>query len=170
MEKIFYADKTEYSSVLALKKILSEYYGIENATILRTEHGKPYMENGPYFSVTHTKNRMYIIVAEQPIGIDSESRSRLPFYETIVNKFSEDEQREIQSPQEFLKHWVAKESAIKFLGSTLALDLKNFTYVDGKLTYKNEVFLAQLSFLTHEDYLLCICGANFYENVEFIAV
>ncbi len=170
MEKIFYADTTKYSSELALRKILSSHYGIANASILRTEHGKPYVENGPAFSVTHTRNRMYIIVDKDTIGIDSESISRLPFYDTIVKKFAEIEQAEITSAEEFLKHWVVKESAVKYLGSTLALDLKNFTYVNGKLTYKDEAFPATLSLLTHEDYLICICGAKHYENVEFIAL
>jgi len=109
MEKIFYADKSAYTTEAALKKILSDYYKIDNSEILRTENGKPYINGGPYFSVTHTKNRLYIAFSNEEIGLDAESLLRAPYYETIVQKFSKDEQAEIRSTEDFLKHWVVKE-------------------------------------------------------------
>ena len=78
MEKIFYADKSAFATDAALKKILMEYYGKSAPEILRTENGKPYVENGPFFSVTHTNNRLYIVFSEEEIGLDAESITRAP--------------------------------------------------------------------------------------------
>ena len=37
------------------------------------EHGKPYWENGPYFSISHCKQGIAVAVDDQPIGIDIEA-------------------------------------------------------------------------------------------------
>ena len=158
MEKIFYTDLAKYTTEQAVQKILATYYGKPNATVLRTKHGKPYVENGPFFSVTHTKDKLYIIVSDCPIGIDAESLSREPRYVATLQKFTTEEQAEIHSAKDFLRHWTAKESAVKYMGSTLAQDLKHLIYHNQQLTYKGEVFPAKLSFLTHEEHLLCVCG------------
>ena len=116
MEKIFYADKSDFTTETALKQIFSVCYGRNSVEILRTEHGKPYVDGGPYFSVTHTKNRLYIVFSSQEIGLDAESLARKPRYGTIMKKFSPAEQAEIDCAETFLKHWVVKESAVKYLG------------------------------------------------------
>ncbi len=167
MEKIFYAEKSAYPhSEVAVKKILANYYGLQDPVILRSEHGKPYLENGPYFSVTHTKERLYIAFSSKPLGLDAESLSRNPYYQTVILNFPPEEQAEITSPEEFLKHWVVKESAVKYLGSSLAHDLKHFAYIGGKLLYKGEPFSASIQLLVHEGYILSVCGGN--EEYEFL--
>ena len=167
MEKIFYADKSAYpNSEVGVKKILAEYYGLHEPVILRGEHGKPYLKDGPHFSVTHTKERLYIAFSSKPLGLDAESLSRNPFYQTVILNFPPEEQAEIISPEAFLKHWVVKESAVKYLGSSLAHDLKNFAYIGGKLLYKGEPFPADIQLLTHEGYILSVCGGDkIYEFV-----
>ena len=37
------------------------------------EHGKPYWENGPYFSISHCKQGIAVAIDDQPIGIDIET-------------------------------------------------------------------------------------------------
>ena len=170
MEKIFYTDTTKYTTEQAVRKILSEYYGTPNAEIVRTKHGKPYVVSGPFFSVSHTNNRTYIIVSDTPVGIDVEFLMREPRYAATLKRFALNEQAEIRSPQDFLLHWTAKESAIKYMGTTLALDLKHLTYTHEQLTYKGELFPAKLSFLTHEGYQLCVCSGDSVQDVEFIAL
>ncbi len=159
MEKIFYADKSAYPvSEDGVKKILSTYYGIQAPVILRGEHGKPYLENGPAFSVTHSKDRLYIAFSSKTVGIDAEALSRNPFYETIAAKFPEEERAEILSAQDFLQHWVVKESAVKYMGSSLAQDLNNLAYIHGTLYYKGKVFPAKLRVFIHDGYVVSVCG------------
>ena len=168
MVKIFYTDKCLYTTESALKKILTENYNIPNATILRTENGKPYIHNGPYFSVTHSKSRLYFIFSNHEVGLDAESIFRPISHEAIVKKFPKAEQQEITSTEIFLMHWVAKESAIKYMGTTLARDLQNLAYINGQLFFHNAPFIAKISFARHEEFLLAICGNDNFEKVTFI--
>ena len=94
--------------------------------------------------------------------------SRTPRYDTIVKKFSADEQAEITSTTDFLRHWVVKESAVKYLGGTLANDLKRLRYINGSLTYNEQAFPAKITLLQHEDFLLAVCSNVDFENAEFI--
>ena len=58
-------------SWLMLKE-LSVFSG-QHSDFLYNEHGKPYLENGPYFSISHCKEGIAVAVDDQPIGIDVES-------------------------------------------------------------------------------------------------
>jgi phosphopantetheinyl transferase len=168
MGKIFYADKSAFTTEAALKQILSAYYGMVDATILRTEHGKPYVVNGPHFSVTHTKNRLYIAFSAEEIGLDAESALRAPYYETIVKKFPTEEADEIDCAEAFLTHWVVKESAVKYMGGTLALDLYKLAYINGCISYDGAPMSAKITLLRHEEFILSICGNTLFKDVEFI--
>ncbi len=168
MEKIFYADKSAFTTEAALKKIFSAYYGKSEVTISRTKNGKPYVECAPYFSVTHTKDRIYIAFSEEEIGLDAEDLSRISNYGPIVKKFSPAEQAEITCAKDFLTHWVVKECAVKYLGGTLASDLKHLDYIHGRLTYQQQAFPAKITLLQHEGFILSVCGNGDFENAEFI--
>lgn len=168
MGKIFYADKAAYSSEQAIKWILSEFYGIKNATILRTENGKPYMENGPHFSVSHTEKTLFIAFSSANVGVDAEPLSRKPSYASIVKKFHEDERKEIINAEDFLNHWVVKESAVKYLGGTLASDLQQLTFMQHHLTYKETELPVKLTILHFEGHVLCVCGEEDFSTAEFI--
>ena len=37
---------------------------------LYNEHGAPYWANGPYFSISHTKQGIAVAISDRPIGID----------------------------------------------------------------------------------------------------
>ena len=170
MEKIFYADKSAFTTEAALKRIFSVCYGRHSVDILRTDNGKPYVENGPFFSVTHTKNRLYIAFSNEEIGLDAESLARAPYYETIVKKFSTAEQAEIDCAETFLMHWVVKESAVKYMGGTLALDLYKLEYANGRLSYDHAPLSTKITLLTHDEFILSICGNGEFSHAEFTAL
>ncbi len=151
-----------------MKKIFSAYYGKQDAMILREKSGKPYVEGGPFFSVTHTQDRLYIAFSDEEIGLDAEHLSREPHYEAILKKFSPQERAEIHSAKEFLQHWVVKESAVKYLGGTLAVDLNRLCYVNDRLTYNQKNFPAKITLLQHEGFILSVCGNGVFENAVFI--
>lgn len=170
MGTIFYADKSVFTTEAALQRIFSVCYGMTSVEILRTEHGKPYVDGETYFSVTHTKNRLYIAFSDQEIGLDAESLSRTPCYESIIKKFTTAEQAEIDCAETFLKHWVAKESAVKYLGGTLAMDLYKLEYARGRLFYNNAPFTAKITLLSHEEFILSVCGNGDFDNAKFVAL
>lgn len=173
MGKIFYTDKSKYSSEELVTRILSQYYEIENAEIRRTKNGKPYLANAKmplYFSLSHTKELLFIAFSEENIGLDAEPLHREVDYEKICAKFPCEEREEIRSAKVFLQHWVAKESAVKYLGGTLARDLKKLSFAHGLLTYEKQPFPVSPQFLEFRGHILCVCSRQFFSNAEFVEI
>ncbi len=125
MEKIFIVSQNAYpTSEIAVKDVLSKYFQMENAQIERGDHGKPFLVGGQalplFFSIAHTDNKLFIAVSNENVGIDAERIDRTVDYTPIVKRFSTNERKEITDTQTFLRHWTAKESAVKWLGGSLA--------------------------------------------------
>ena len=161
-------DKSAFSTEEALKAILSKFYELPNAVILRTKHGKPYVENGPFFSVSHTEKTLFIAFSSAQVGLDAELLSREIHYASILKKFPIEERGEITSTQDFLKHWAVKESAVKYLGGTLAQDLQKLAFIQNRLTYNGKELPVKLTFLELEGHILSVCGEEDFSNAEFI--
>ena len=176
MEKIFYTDKNAFSSSEeAVKRILSNVFGITTPNILRNEHGKPYLENceelSLYFSVTHTKTRLYVAFCDKNVGIDAEPFQReVPHYPAIARRFAEEEQQEIHDIHDFLLHWAVKESVVKWLGSSIAHDIREIAYVNNEVHYGVFPLHVTISQHDHEGNLLCVCCETDFQNAEFIAL
>ena len=173
MGKIFYAEKSEYSSEAIVTRILSQYYEVENAEIKRTKNGKPYLENVRtplHFSLSHTKELLFIAFSEENIGLDTESLHRKVDYEKICAKFPCGEREKITSVETFLKHWVVKESAVKYMGGTLAKDLKKLSLTHGLLTYEGQPFPVSPQFLQFREHILCVCSRQDFSNAEFVEI
>ena len=85
------------------------------------EHGKPYIEGGPYFSISHCKEGIAVAIDDQPIGIDIEAL-RHAETDMIERTMNEEEIRLIaNSPQltadrEFTRLWTQKEAVVKAQG------------------------------------------------------
>ena len=173
MEKIFYAERSAYpTSEHAIKRVLTEYFALPNAKIIRNENGKPYLENGKslFFSITHTAERLFIAVSDENVGIDAENLSRSVDFLPIVKKFSSAEREEIHSESDFLYHWTAKECAVKWLGGSIARDLLKLRFIKGKLSYGEIELPANLVFLQRDGILLAVCGERDFSNAEFIGI
>ena len=173
MEKIFYTDKSAYpNSETAVKYVLAEYFHLKNVEIVKNEHGKPYLENGRdislFFSVSHTENRLFIAVSDENVGIDAESLTRQIDYLPIIKRFAPEERKEILSAIDFLRCWVAKESAVKWLGGSLAHDLHKLRYFSSRLFYGEIELPTHLVFHTLENYLIAVCGERNFGCAEFI--
>ena len=95
-------------------------------SFLYNEYGAPYLENGPYFSISHCKQGIAVAVSETPIGIDIEAIR--PFNEGLVRKTMNDvEQTHILSslnPEiEFIRLWTRKEAYVKMQGIGIIADM-----------------------------------------------
>ena len=172
MEKIFYTDKSAYpDSETAVRRICSEYFNIENAVILRNENGKPFLSNPPtplFFSVSHTENALLVAFSDENVGVDVESLSRNVDYAPVLSRFAPEERKEILSKADFLRFWVAKESAIKWLGGSLAHDLRKIRYAKGRLFCGEIELPAKLAFHTIESRLVAVCSERDFKNAELI--
>ena len=174
MEKIFFAKNPAFpSSISAVKEILSTYFGIDNAEICRTENGKPYLKNAKnplHFSISHTKTGLFIAFSKENVGIDAERMERTVRYQSILNKFPFEEREEIACEEDFLRHWTVKESAIKWLGGTLAHDLKKLRYTNGLLHYNQLELPVHITTLRLEGHILSICSDRDFSSAEFITL
>ena len=93
---------------------------------LYNDYGAPYIEGGPYFSISHCKTGIAVAVSENPIGIDIEAiRTFSP--EVMRKTMSLDEQQRITSSatpdQEFIRLWTQKEALLKLQGTGIISDL-----------------------------------------------
>ena len=98
------------------------------------EHGKPFFEDGPFFSISHCKEAIAVVVAEEPVGIDVESIRKADdsLIERVMNE-SEKEQLDgvegIQKDRLFTRLWTQKEAVVKALGT----GLQSFEQIQGIL-------------------------------------
>jgi len=101
--------------------------GLPETPFLFNEHGKPYLPDGPYFSISHCKHALAVCVGEQPVGIDIESIRRAD--ESLIRRtMNEQEQRLIANAGEdsllqFTALWTRKEAVLKYLGTGIIDDL-----------------------------------------------
>ena len=86
------------------------------------EHGKPYIANGPYFSISHCKEGIAVAIDDAPIGIDIEA-IRHANEDLIERTMNEEEKRLIANSQqpiadrEFTRLWTQKEAIVKAEGT-----------------------------------------------------
>ena len=112
-------------------------------TFLYNDYGAPYIEGGPYFSISHCKRGIAVAVSENPIGIDIEAiRTFSP--DLMRKTMNEDEQLRITSsaaiPEvEFIRLWTHKEALLKLQGTGIISDLHHV------LTHVQEVFWTEIS-------------------------
>ena len=86
------------------------------------EHGKPYLANGPYFSISHCKEGIAVAIDDAPIGVDIEA-IRHANEDLIERTMNEEEKRLIANSQqpiadrEFTRFWTQKEAIVKAEGT-----------------------------------------------------
>lgn len=105
-----------------LKRVLSRDYHIEAPEILRTEKGKPYLTDGPSFSISHSRGYVGVAVGDSEIGLDLEEVR--PHHDKLPKRiFSPGEYEWFCSRSEtkadFFTLWTLKESYYKYLGTGL---------------------------------------------------
>ena len=90
------------------------------------EHGKPFIEGGPFFSISHCKQAILVAISDREIGVDVESIRRAD--DSLVRRtMNEAEQARIASapdPQRaFIALWTRKEAVVKMRGTGILDDL-----------------------------------------------
>lgn len=168
MKKIFYTKRSSFLSTKdAVEKILKDYFQISNTEILRTENGKPYLTQSPlFFSVSHTDDALFIAFCDENVGIDAENLDRNVDYLPILRKFHETERKEIRSKQDFLRHFTAIESGVKWLGGTLAKDFAYLRFVDKILYYKETPLPVCVTFKEVDGFILSIVSEKDFSTAN----
>lgn len=107
-----------------LARLYAEQTGQSLPTIVHNPWGKPYFENSPwYFSISHTKNHVFCVLAQENVAIDAEELQR-KFSPKLPNRVLSDmELAQYTASKDknrtFLTFWVLKEAAGKLDGRGL---------------------------------------------------
>ena len=128
----------------------------QQPTFLYNDYGAPYIEGGPYFSISHCKTAIAVAVSENPIGIDIEAiRTFKP--ELMRKTMSPAEQQRITSSatpdQEFIRLWTQKEALLKLQGTGIISDLHHV------LDHTQDLSWTEISHLS-PNYICTICSMN----------
>lgn len=112
-----------HSAGLALLETLC---GTPLPEIRRTALGKPFFADAPlHFSISHTKNYVFCVVSDVPVGIDAEELDRdinLALAEKILSPRELLQFQQAEDPRlALLKFWVLKEAQGKCTGEGLQL-------------------------------------------------
>ena len=116
------------------------------------EHGKPYIEGGPYFSISHCKEGIAVAMSEEPIGIDIEA-IRHANEELIERTMNEDERLRIKELgiREFTRLWTQKEAIVKAQGvgilsfeQLLTIGVQSTEY--GVQTFEKEKYIYSIAY------------------------
>ena len=111
----------------------------EQPTFLYNNYGAPYIEGGPYFSISHCKTGIAVAISENPIGIDIEAiRTFKP--ELMRKTMNLTEQQHIISSTnpdlEFIRLWTQKEAYLKLKGTGIISNLHNTLDHNPEITWK----------------------------------
>ncbi len=112
---------------------------------LYNEHGKPYIEGGPFFSISHCKEAIAVAIDDQPIGIDIEAIRNVD-QDLILRTMNEEEQKQIHSNRDFTRLWTQKEAIVKAQGVGIVSfeQLQGIrSQESGFLSWRNDYFRIQ---------------------------
>ena len=124
-----------------LRQLYREETGADCPAILTAPRGKPYYVDSPlHFSISHTKEHAFCVLAACPVGIDAEEKTRgvnLRLAEKILSpgelaqyRAAEDKNRAL------LTFWVLKEAEAKCTGKGIRgyPNQTNFSLNDPRVT------------------------------------
>ncbi len=91
-------------------------------------HGKPFLPDGPEFSLSHSRGCAAAAISRSPVGVDVETVRTAPM-EVCASVFTGNEQELLDSAGDvdrcFFALWTLKESCVKKAGVGLSLPLQN---------------------------------------------
>ena len=114
------------------------------------EHGKPFIEGGPFFSISHCKTGIAVAVADEPIGIDIE-HIRTAEQGLIERTMNAEERQQIHSDRDFTRLWTQKEAVVKAQGT----GIESFEQLQTILSRSrnHEITRPQISTFENENYI-----------------
>ena len=141
----------------------------EDGMVKLGEHGKPYLEQGPFFSVSHSRRYSVLAVSENEVGVDIEMHEGIN--EQIAKRcFTEEEQEfALHSTENFQRIWTAKEAVLKFLGKGFSYAPKNFSVLP--LSEEHEILGKKIKLFCSDIngavLTAAYCGEEKFEITEF---
>lgn len=135
-----------------LARLYREATGEELPPILVTDRRKPYFPDSPWhFSISHTKSRVFCVLAQRNIAVDAEETGREVNLRLAEKILSPGEMAQFDAAADkrraLLKFWVLKEAAAKLTGEGLRgyPNHTDFSLEDHRVTERDGCFVAVLT-------------------------
>lgn len=167
----FPADKARsLGAWLLLEYALGQWGFRGELRLARNDWGKPFLEGGPHFNLSHSGSRVLCAVSEGEVGCDIQRTG--PWRGKVAARFFTGEERTwLQSLPEgeketgFYRLWTLKESFLKATGLGLSLPLGDFSVLpDDPIRVMQEKFPDRPFFFREwalgEDYRCACCAGD----------
>ena len=108
------------------RELLEQLCGEPLPEIVHTTLGKPhFVDNSLHFSISHTREHVFCVVSDRPVGIDAEEADRqisLLLAEKLLSPTEQEQFYQADDPRlALLTFWVLKEAAGKCTGEGMQL-------------------------------------------------
>lgn len=128
-------------AVLRQQLALFSHRPLAELHIKHDAYNKPYLTDGPYFSISHSYPFCAIAIANHPIGIDIEYTSQ-PIDPVLFEVcLSEKEKANWECHSDFYMYWCAKEAVLKAYGTGLLYDPRQLSLS----AYDNDLLVTQIA-------------------------
>lgn len=168
----FLAEDARNSSLLAGILIYNNL-GIGEGKLKYNSLGKPYIENGLYFNVSHSKEYIVFVKSKEKIGIDIEliDENNMSILDYV---FDRDEKEYIEKGKDKLtcverltKLWTIKESVFKASGTEKRIEPRDIVVSDDKrIRFLDEIY--NIYTLKEFGHIISIASANKYEDIKLV--
>lgn len=152
--------KCRIISRLMLQKYVSENFRIWNwKDLKRSPTHKPYLENGPFFSISHSGNFVLIgFSCETELGVDIEQIKKINT-EDLAGYFHQEEYVFLKNKNfdedSFYRVWTRKEALLKAIGIGFLEGLDQVSVLDDKITLEKTWHLSEVQLI--EGYKISVC-------------
>ncbi|MDR2803705.1 MAG: 4'-phosphopantetheinyl transferase superfamily protein [Treponema sp.] len=131
--------------------------------VRRHDNGKPYLDGGPHFSISHSGDWAVIAVCEEALGFDIESFNTSRDTDGIARRAFTVNELEAASRdvKMFYKTWTAKESYLKMLGSGVRNMAGFSVQITGSAGYIKSNPAVRIRFFEHiAGYTAAVCSPD----------
>ena len=166
--------KLSAGAFLLLKKLLSDE-NIPNFKIKTGKYEKPYISDNKniYFNLSHSGKMVLSAISDRELGVDIEINDPTIDLNIAKHYFYNSEYENIMnsknSPDEFFRYWVLKESYMKYTGLGMNLKLDSFEIIiEDEIKLKDDSENLKFNLFEIKDYKIGI--ASHYNVSELIEV
>ncbi len=151
-----------------LQQVMQEME-LQDFTILKSERGKPYVENaGFFFNISHSGEYVVLVTGTCELGVDIQEKKNVNA-EALAKRFFTEQEYEVIAANTakielFCKLWTRKEAYGKWLGTGLTEKVLK----TDMLQKPKDVFFVEYTEL--ENYQICICYGKEEEVEEIISI
>ncbi len=153
------------------RKLVTKKLGISSDKILISESGKPYLQTGPKFNISHSGKMVAVAFSKTEIGLDIEEHKMIGF-EDLIQRFHPNEQAYFLKKLDehaFFKIWTRKEAFLKALGTGITRGLNLDDCLQNEIQF-NENRWSIKSLQAPKNYSMALCSNAPLEGVKQLLI